>query len=87
MPAANIELSFHARDMLRERSILEAWVWRTISTPDKKQRGEDDNLHYTKAIKEKSGLVLHVVVNTDVQPNRIVTVFFDRRLQKKTRKK
>jgi hypothetical protein len=29
------------------------------------------------------GLTQGEVVNTDVQPNRIVTVFFDRRLGKK----
>jgi hypothetical protein len=87
MPASKMELSLHAQDMLRERNILEKWVWRTISTPDKKRRAEDDNMHYTKAIKERNGRVLHVVVNSDVQPNRIVTVFFDRRLQKGTSKR
>ncbi len=87
MPASKVELSLHAQDMLLERNILEEWVWRTINTPEKKRRGEDDNMHYTKAIKEKSGCVLRVVINSDVQPNRIVTVFFDRRLQKKTDKK
>jgi hypothetical protein len=39
--------------------------------------------HDTKTIREKEGRVLHVMVNTYVQPNRIVTVFFDRRLGKK----
>jgi hypothetical protein len=44
-------------------------------------------MHYTKAIKERNGHVLRVIVNSDVQPNRIVTVFFDRRLQKGTSKR
>ena len=79
----DLEFSKHAKYMLPRRKILEEWVWRVINTPDKKQRGEDDNLHYTKTIREKEGRVLHVVVNTHVQPNRIVTVFFDRRLGKK----
>jgi hypothetical protein len=79
---SKIELSLHAQDMLIERNILEEWVWRTINTPDKKRRGEDDNVHYTKPIKERNGRFLHVVVNPNVQPNRIVTVFFDRRLKK-----
>lgn len=30
-----IEFSTHAKEMLIERRILEAWVWRTINTPDK----------------------------------------------------
>ena len=82
MPA--IELSSHTQDMLRERNIPEEWVWRTLDSPDtKKKHVNDDNMHYTKAIKERDGRVLHVVVNTNVWPNRVVTVFFDRRLGKK----
>ncbi len=83
MPMPDIELSKHAKHMLLRRKILEEWVWRVINTPDKKRRGDDDNMHYTKAIREKEGRALHVVVNTNVQPNRIVTLFFDRRLGKK----
>ena len=70
----DIEFSTHARDMLVERNILEEWVWRTINSPNKKRKGGDDNMHYTKTIKERGGRVLHVVVDPKVQPNRIVTV-------------
>ena len=80
-----MELSAHAQDMLKERNIREEWVWRTINTPRRKRRGADGNMHYTKAIKEASGRVLHIVVNSDVHPTRIVTVFFDRRLGKRRR--
>ncbi|MEW5988251.1 MAG: DUF4258 domain-containing protein [Chloroflexota bacterium] len=79
-----LDLSAHARVMLAERGILEEWVWRTVQTPDSKKRQvSDNNMHYTKAIRERQGRVLHVVVNTNVWPNRIVTVFFDRRLAKR----
>lgn len=84
MPA--IEFSKHAKDMLQERNILEEWVWRTISDPDEKRRGDDDNIHYAKSIEEHGRRVLHIVVNQDAQPNRIVTVFFDRRLGRKARR-
>ncbi len=80
----DLEFSKHAKQMLSRRKILEEWVWRVVNTPDKKRRGDDDNMHYTKTIREREGRVLRVVVNTNVQPNRIVTVFFDRRLEKKT---
>ncbi len=77
----DITLSAHAKDMLKERSLPEEWVWRTIANPDRKKKStDDDNMHYSKAIKEKGGRVLHVVVNQNVHPHRIVTVFFDRRL-------
>ncbi len=83
MSKPDMELSIHAKDMLIERNIRAEWVWRTINTPSKKRRGKDGNAHYTKAIKERGGRFLHVVVNPTVYPNRIVTVFFDRRLGRK----
>ncbi len=77
-------LSAHAKEMLAERNIAEEWVWRTINTPARKQIG---NLNYTKAIKEKDGRVLRVVVNPNSEPRRIVTAFFDRRLLRKAGRK
>jgi hypothetical protein len=59
---------------------MEEWVWRTIDTPDDRHLGDDANMHCTKSIRERNGQVLHVVINPYVQPNRIVTVYFDRRL-------
>jgi hypothetical protein len=79
-PMPEFELTSHARDMLIERGIAEERVWRVLSHPDKKRMGDDGNMHYTKAIKERNGLILHVVVNPNFQPNRVVTFFFDRRL-------
>ena len=77
----DFELSAHAKSMLEQRKILEEWVWRTINTPDsKKNHADGETMHYTKALQEREGRVLHVVVNQNVQPHRIVTVFFDRRL-------
>jgi len=84
MPEFN--LSSHARAMMQERGIDEAWLWRTLETPDKKRRGTDGNMHYTKTIRERDGRVLRVVVNADVQPNLVVTVFFDHRLSPKAGK-
>jgi len=43
-------------------------------------------MHYTKTIRERDGRVLRVVVNADVQPNLVVTVFFDHRLSPKAGK-
>jgi len=68
--------------MMTKRKISSDWISRTLNTPDKKRRGDDGNMHYTKSIREREGGVLHIVMNTDVQPNRIVTLFFDRRLAK-----
>ncbi|HLA99445.1 MAG TPA: DUF4258 domain-containing protein [Anaerolineales bacterium] len=77
------ELTSHAYDMLDERKILEEWLLKTIRDPDDHQMGEDNNMHYMKSIPERGEQILHVVVNPHVLPNRVITVFFDRRLRKK----
>lgn len=82
----NIELSTHTLDMLRERAISVEWVWRTIENPQRKWTGDDGNRHFAKPIKEHDGRILHVVINADLRPQKVVTVFFDRRLQTPVRK-
>ena len=79
---ADIELSAHARDMLAERKILEEWMWRTIKSPDRRETRPDNTVHYTQAIEENEGRILRVIVNTEVEPNRVITLFFDRRLRR-----
>ncbi len=77
------EISSHAKDMLTERKIFEEWLWRAIDAPDRTETGADNNMHYIKAIAERDNRFLRVVVNSHVEPYRIVTVFFDRRLRRK----
>jgi hypothetical protein len=69
----------HARDMLKEREIPEQWVMTAISEPDEKNMESDGNAHYFKTLPERDNRVLHIVVNETVEPNRIVTLFLDRR--------
>ena len=81
---SDMELSAHAKAMLVERNIPEEWLWRTISAPDSTEEVLDDrNTHFIKAIEENESRVLRVVVNANVVPHRVVTVFFDRRLRRK----
>ena len=76
---ADFELTGHARDMMRERRIPDEWVRRVIDSPDVAEQGMTDNIHYFKAIQEYQGRFLHIVVNPNVLPKRVDTVFFDRR--------
>ena len=69
----------HARDMLRDREISEEWVSQAVNLPDEKNIGKDGNVHYFKSLPERENQVLHVVVNETAKPNRIVTLFLDRR--------
>ena len=79
---SHIEFSIHARDMLQERAIPEEWVMRTLNDPDNREIMTDNTTHYIKAIPEFGGRSLRVVMNLDVIPNRVITVFFDRRIRR-----
>ncbi len=80
---ADIKLSAHTQDMLKERKIPEEWVWLTLDKPDWETREEDKNIHYFKSIPEYGERILHVVVNPQVSPRKVVTVFFDRKARRK----
>ncbi|MBI2119080.1 MAG: DUF4258 domain-containing protein [Elusimicrobia bacterium] len=77
---AGIQFSQHAQEMMKERNILEEWVVRTIQKPDRVELGSDTNDHLIKAIPEHGGRFLRIVVNTQAEPKRAITLFFDRRL-------
>ena len=69
--------------MLAERRVPEEWVRACVASPDLAEPGDDGNMHYYRAIAERDGRVLHVVINPHVAPRRIVTLFFDRRARRK----
>ena len=79
---AAIELSAHAREMLRERGISNEWLERAISAPESQERDEEGNIHLIKTIPEHGMRVLHVIVNPRSEPPKVVTLFFDRRLRR-----
>ncbi|MCD6337806.1 MAG: DUF4258 domain-containing protein [Verrucomicrobia bacterium] len=76
------QFSEHAYNMLRERNIRETWVRLVIKDPERQEIMEDGTVHHIRAIEEYGGRYLRVVVNPDVKPQRIVTVFFDRRIRR-----
>ena len=71
-----------AKDMLKEHGITEQWVLEIVDNPDKKQLGNDGNMHYFRSLPERENHTLHVVVNETVEPKRIITLFLDRRERK-----
>ncbi len=74
-------LTQHARDALEKREIQVAWLERAFYTPEAIDPDPvDPELEQRLArIPEMGDRVLRVVVNVTVEPNRIVTVFFERR--------
>lgn len=77
------ELSDHARSQMQERNIQPSWLTETLSSPDRLLLFADPhgNTHYLKQIADFGGRWLRVIVNPTVNPQRIVTIFFDRRVK------
>ena len=71
----------HFKKMLSERNILDQWVDRTLSDPDKIEDHEDGTRHYLKQIREYDNRWLRVIVSSVAEGPRAVTVFFDRRIR------
>ncbi len=76
------EFSDHAYDMLKERNIEQLWVKWTIENPERREPKDDGTIHYLRSIEQYGGRYLRVVVNPDARPQKIVTVFFDRKIRR-----
>lgn len=79
---SDYEFSEHAYDMLKERNIQESWVRLALQDPDREEARDDGTVHYIKVIQEAGGRHLRVIVNPDAKPQRVITLFFDRRLRR-----
>ena len=79
------ELTKHAQKVMAEREIPLAWVERTYHQPELCQPDENDATveRRFRKIPEYDDRVLRVVVNTTVEPNRVVSVYFDRQMKGK----
>ena len=76
-----LEFTVHAKAMMQERMIQEDWVINAVSAPDMIEERRDDERHYLKQNPHGAGKFLRVIVNPSVNPFRVITVFFDRRVQ------
>jgi len=79
------ELTKHAQKVLDEREIPIEWVERTLSAlelvlPDPEDATVERRF---RRIPEFGDRVLRVAVNSTVEPNRVVSIFFDRRMKGK----
>jgi uncharacterized DUF497 family protein len=81
----NYELTQHARDVLEERRIAVEWMDQVLANPELTERDatapELENRF--ARIAEFGNRVLRVIVNTQVVPERVVSVYFDRRMKGK----
>lgn len=67
--------------MLKERKILPEWIDITIEDPDYTKFRDDGTMHYIRSIPENGNRFLRVLINPSVEPNLIITLFFDRRIK------
>lgn len=79
------ELTLHAQVAAEERKILPEWISRTFETPELvlPDPGDPSVERRFRKIPEHGNRVLRVAVNPTVDPARIVSVFFDRRMKGK----
>ena len=80
MPGS-LQYTAHARLMMQERMIEENWIISAAQNPDMTEIKRDDEKHYLKKIPQTGGKFLRVIINPSVRPPRVITVFFDRRVQ------
>ena len=78
-------LSAHAQTVIKERSIDLAWLERVLITPEKVECTEEQPQlrHALGRISEHGDRVLRVIYNAGVDPVRIITVYFDRKMKDK----
>ncbi len=82
----NYELTAHAKESLHKRSNISLeWLERAITMPELVYPDKIDAEleHRLLKIDEYEGRVLHVIVNPNVDPNRVITAFFDRNMRNK----
>ncbi|MBV8226996.1 MAG: DUF4258 domain-containing protein [Verrucomicrobia bacterium] len=77
------DLSKHARDVISARQIELAWVEQVLDSPEVVEADRDDPelMHHVGRIKRHGDRALRVVFNKSVNPVRIVTVYFDRKMK------
>ena len=81
----SFELTQHAKKAVAERAIPLEWVERTVSRPELREPDPADPAveRRYRRIPEHGGRVLRVAVNHRVAPERVVSVFFDRKMKGK----
>jgi hypothetical protein len=79
------DLTKHAQKVLEERKIPIAWVEQTLLEPELTLPDPDDSSleRCFRCIPQFDNRVLRVVVNRTVDPQRVVSVFFDRQMKGK----
>ena len=81
----NYELTQHARDVLVKRKIKITWLEQVLTFPQRVETDVTDPMleHRIAEISEYENRVLRVIINSHINPIRVVTLFFDRKIRGK----
>jgi len=81
----NYELTQHARDVLVKRKIKITWLEQVLTFPQRVETDATDPMleHRMAEISEYENRVLRVIINSHINPIRVVTLFFDRKIRGK----
>lgn len=82
----NYVLTEHAKESLQRRTNIRLqWLEQAITSPHRIEKDVVDSelTHYLYRVDEFEGRVLRVIVNSSVEPLRVITVFFDRNMRNK----
>ncbi len=73
----------HALDVMEQRGIRPEWVERAVAVPERQTRDPYDGAveRFFSRVPESGGRVLRVAVNTESDPWRVVSTFFDRSMR------
>ena len=80
MGPVTLDYTRHAVDVMQERLIPREWVESAVTEPALRSPDPNDPEveRFFRRIHEHGDRVLRVAVNTNVDPWRVVSVFFDR---------
>ena len=75
------KLSVHAKDVMKNRNIIEDWVYAILNNPSVTMDIAKDEVHLYGIIDEYNNRCLKVVINP--LKNLVITTYFDRKMKKK----
>lgn len=81
----DFKLTHHAEDAMVKRKIEKEWLERVLTSPQRIEKDAIDPMleHRLAVISECDNRVLRVIINPHLNPMRVITLFFDRKMRGK----
>ncbi len=76
-----LKLSSHAKDVMKNRNILEKWVYSILDEPSVTIKIQENEIHMYGTVYEYNDRCLKIVINP--LKHVVITTYFDRKMKKK----